>query len=836
MEGYGGGTVQIDSTFADRVPNLDIFEQDWYPYGWHNLTGNFAISGDHFQEVIVDGTLESFYDTVYIFLDGKIPWMAEIQTWASLVPDDAEVDVCECVPDTNAMGDTVSGKWKNWDNFTVGYRLPSREEMRLQAFLAISRGAKGIICFTYGPQIHPYDGSWQGVILGLIDYNYAGVDQRDKWYPYDTEDADEVYTPYAFNYGPDDSPYDHIQELFIELEQIGPTILDLRVTAIGSYGWDQGPDTLKWVAGNASDWVMKLDTLSGDTAQIQYWEVTTFVDTSIIDSTDYFMLVNRVTCHDSVSNDTSKWEPDTSGRGVAVIFTQPSNHYPFVQNIHTSDAMFITEYDSTTAGKYWFTFADTVDPGDGEVYRVTNAYVFNGPVTDSTTISKDIILVGDLVIDTGAALVIEPGVTVLIYPDYDNENHGQSDSTIEIITKGRLYANGTSSDSIRFTPWTNSPEKGDWVGVYLDESAHAEFSYCAIQYGDRGLEMRPNSDASIDHSNISNHSSMGVYNYKGDLDLTNSTIYNSGAYGLYGYYAADSVYNTTFIDNEVYGIKIYSIHTGGDSSYFLYDTVSTSYSPSQSGILVEYNDKVRIEGCKIRSYDYAAIRLNNSDATITDCDLTFNTNHVLYCVSSSPKVRDCLFDSLSIGVYNFMLGTGMADLGKNIEGEYGNNSILDCSSWLIYFAGIQFGSDVDTLFAQMNWWGDPDGPDTEKFYVNDPVYKKISYIPYLGEDPLAKLASQLPLQFSLNQNYPNPFNSNTTILFSLDQPQKTVVTIYNILGQRVATPVDEMLDAGSHSVIWDGRNSSGSPVASGIYFYTIQSGNNFASKKMLLLR
>ena len=110
MEGYGGGTVQIDSTFADRVPNLDIFEQDWYPYGWHNLTGNFAISGDHFQEVIVDGTLESFYDTVYIFLDGKIPWMAEIQTWASLVPDDAEVDVCECVPDTNAMGDTVSGK------------------------------------------------------------------------------------------------------------------------------------------------------------------------------------------------------------------------------------------------------------------------------------------------------------------------------------------------------------------------------------------------------------------------------------------------------------------------------------------------------------------------------------------------------------------------------------------------------------------------------------------------------------------------------------------------------------------------------------------------------
>jgi len=138
--------------------------------------------------------------------------------------------------------------------------------------------------------------------------------------------------------------------------------------------------------------------------------------------------------------------------------------------------------------------------------------------------------------------------------------------------------------------------------------------------------------------------------------------------------------------------------------------------------------------------------------------------------------------------------------------------------------------------TQQNWWGDENGPDTEKFYVNDSEYKKIMYEPYLEEDPLAKLASQLPLQFSLNRNYPNPFNANTIISFSLDQPQKTVVTIYNILGQKVATPVHEMLDASSHSVVWDGRNSSGLPVASGIYFYTIQSGENFASKKMLLLR
>jgi hypothetical protein len=112
----------------------------------------------------------------------------------------------------------------------------------------------------------------------------------------------------------------------------------------------------------------------------------------------------------------------------------------------------------------------------------------------------------------------------------------------------------------------------------------------------------------------------------------------------------------------------------------------------------------------------------------------------------------------------------------------------------------------------------------------------IQWRPHLTEQPSAKLIVQLPLQFTFNQNYPNPFNANTIISFSLDKPAKTLVTIYNILGQRVATPVNEYLEAGNHSVIWDGKNSSGASVASGVYFYTIQSGERFASKKMLLLR
>jgi hypothetical protein len=181
-----------------------------------------------------------------------------------------------------------------------------------------------------------------------------------------------------------------------------------------------------------------------------------------------------------------------------------------------------------------------------------------------------------------------------------------------------------------------------------------------------------------------------------------------------------------------------------------------------------------------------------------------------------------------------MLGSGIADLGINTEGEYGYNSILDCHDWLIHFSGFSLGHETYTLYAQQNWWGDTLGPDTSMFYDNEDFV--ISYNPWLEENPQAKLASQLPLEFSLNQNYPNPFNPNTIISFSIDQPARTTVTIFNILGQKVATPLNEYLSSGKYSVTWNGRSNTGERIASGVYFYVIQSGDNFASKKMLLLR
>ncbi|MBD3258923.1 T9SS type A sorting domain-containing protein, partial [candidate division GN15 bacterium] len=99
-----------------------------------------------------------------------------------------------------------------------------------------------------------------------------------------------------------------------------------------------------------------------------------------------------------------------------------------------------------------------------------------------------------------------------------------------------------------------------------------------------------------------------------------------------------------------------------------------------------------------------------------------------------------------------------------------------------------------------------------------------------------ELQIELPTDFALDQNYPNPFNPSTTIDFALPTAAEARVWIYNTLGQRVTTLVDESLPAGYHEIEWDGTDMSGNPVASGIYFYRLEAGDFVQSRKMMLLK
>ena len=91
-------------------------------------------------------------------------------------------------------------------------------------------------------------------------------------------------------------------------------------------------------------------------------------------------------------------------------------------------------------------------------------------------------------------------------------------------------------------------------------------------------------------------------------------------------------------------------------------------------------------------------------------------------------------------------------------------------------------------------------------------------------------------KFELSNNYPNPFNPTTNINFTIPKLTKVSVVIYNNLGQKVRTLVNNKVLSGNHTAVWNGRNDFGNSVPSGVYYYRLVAGSNSITKNMVLLK
>ena len=103
--------------------------------------------------------------------------------------------------------------------------------------------------------------------------------------------------------------------------------------------------------------------------------------------------------------------------------------------------------------------------------------------------------------------------------------------------------------------------------------------------------------------------------------------------------------------------------------------------------------------------------------------------------------------------------------------------------------------------------------------------------------------SVMPSSYSLEQNYPNPFNPSTELKYALPRDSHVRLVVFNVIGQEIATLVDEVQPAGFHAITWSGRNLTSSQIASGVYFYRIDATNIADSKdvytqvrKMILMK
>jgi len=93
-----------------------------------------------------------------------------------------------------------------------------------------------------------------------------------------------------------------------------------------------------------------------------------------------------------------------------------------------------------------------------------------------------------------------------------------------------------------------------------------------------------------------------------------------------------------------------------------------------------------------------------------------------------------------------------------------------------------------------------------------------------------------PQSFALHQNYPNPFNPETNIRFDVAKSAKVQLNIYNLRGELVKQLTNRNYQPGTYKLLWNGTNTAGNQVVSGIYFYQLRTGSETQTRKMMFVQ
>ncbi len=122
----------------------------------------------------------------------------------------------------------------------------------------------------------------------------------------------------------------------------------------------------------------------------------------------------------------------------------------------------------------------------------------------------------------------------------------------------------------------------------------------------------------------------------------------------------------------------------------------------------------------------------------------------------------------------------------------------------------------------------------ELIYLKDWISNRLVWMD--GQAGLAIVSESLPISFRLDPAYPNPFNPITTIPYNLPEHSHVTIKIYDLVGRKVKTLVNQNLETGYKSVIWNATNDHGIPVSAGVYLYQVRVGDFVQTKKIVLLK
>ena len=470
-------------------------------------------------------------------------------------------------------------------------------------------------------------------------------------------------------------------------------------------------------------------------------------------------------------------------------------------------------------------------------------------------------LTGDFTVESGSKLRIREG-TVIVFDTTDDQQAGSDSSKCELIVQGKLEAWGTEQDTIHFLSVSSTPSDSDWYGVRVLPGGNAQLSYCDIRSASTGIEYVDSSTDTVTHCRFRNNHMYGLRIENSNVLVDECVIEkdwvgidNSEGYGVLCH-GADCTIKNTFFQGSLYGVKV------EPEVRFIEPTPLIEecgfYNIGASGVLSVGSGPTIRKCCFKGVFGEAGIEVERGEATVTKCYMASEHDSIFIGMLFENGAGGTIhrttiwdYDTCAVKI-----------IGSTTDPDFGNSDSIGCNWFEEPDSGFKYfrSYSSSTILAKSAYWDVDDG-DTSG--IRDKIVGDVDIHPILGKcdhcfpyysdqcsdlspsDPEFEACKKAVLEderegtpgvFSVSQNYPNPFNPQTVIKYDLPRPAHVKLTIYNVLGQRVRTMVDEYQDAGGKTLFWDGTDAGGKEVASGVYFFWLRAGEFKAAKRMILMR
>lgn len=286
-------------------------------------------------------------------------------------------------------------------------------------------------------------------------------------------------------------------------------------------------------------------------------------------------------------------------------------------------------------------------------------------------------------------------------------------------------------------------------------------------------------------------------------------------------------------NGTVSGAALITDRWGSAASAYSFDGVNDNIKVLSSSSLNFQNSVTINFWMKIGEfYDREAYPLSHGNWE-NRLKISITNKHLRWTVKTNTETRDIDSETELIknNLYNVTVLYDGNDFEIYINGE------LDAFTSLL---GLIMTTPIDLMIGQVlpantqyNFKG---VLDDIRIYNYALPYSSIQSLYDFVTDVKDEQEVSLPKNFGLTQNYPNPFNGQTNIEFQISSQSSVKIQIFNILGQKIKTLIDEEKSPGYYTIIWDSKNDFGDSMNSGIYFIKFTAGKFTEAKKMTLLK